>query len=158
MTDNCSHGLLIRATADQQHQLLAKWPTGNADHEGVIKGVVIEGDAIDEVTTQALAQVFIKQRLHIAQLDTQQTLLAQPILFADKYWGTVVLRFKTSDKKATQANLMLLQRGMLWLQFILHQQGDVEEPDPEPKSSSRLRTTLNCAAAASLTDPPSAVR
>lgn len=141
MTDNCSHGILVRAATNQQHQLLAKWPTGNSDHDGVIKGVVIEGDAIDEVTTQALAQVFIKQRLHIAQLDTQQTLLAQPIIFADKYWGTVVLRFKNSDKKATQANLMLLQRGMLWLQFILHQQDDVNEPETEPKLFNNIANT-----------------
>ncbi|MES2673329.1 MAG: HlyD family efflux transporter periplasmic adaptor subunit [Pseudomonadota bacterium] len=134
MTDHCSHGLLVRKTADE-HQLIAKWPESEVTEVAVIKTGVIDGDAIDDVTLQALAQVLTKQRLHIAQLNEQQTLLAQPIIFADKYWGTVVLRLKNNDKKNIQASLMLLQRGMLWLQFILHQQGDVNEPDPEPTSS-----------------------
>ncbi len=134
MIDNCSHGLLLRTSADG-HQLLAKWPENDVTEGTVIKTGAIDREAIDDITMQALAQVLAKQRLHIAQLDGQQTLLAQPIIVADKYWGTIVLRLKNNDKKNTQASLILLQRGLLWLQFILHQQGDVNEPDPEPKLS-----------------------
>ena len=124
MTDSCTHGLLVLATPDKQHQILAKWPEAAA----------VDAAINDVETNHALAQVLAKQRLHIAQLDNQQTLLAQPIMFANKHWGSIVLYLKNNDKKKTQASLLLLQRGLAWLQFILHQQHDIDESEPEPQS------------------------
>lgn len=140
VTDSCSDGLLVRATADKQHQLIAKWS----------ETAEIDETLIDEDIKQALAQVLAKQRLHIALLGDQHTLLAQPIMFANKYWGSIVLRLKKNDKKTTQVNLMLLQRGLAWLQFILHQQSDVDEVGLEPELPVTFANTNNNSQAISL--------
>jgi hypothetical protein len=54
-------------------------------------------------------------------------LFGQPIIIVGHYWGAVVLCLAGHDKKNTQPVLKLMQWGLVWLQFLLHQQTALQQ-------------------------------
>ncbi|RYY76390.1 MAG: efflux RND transporter periplasmic adaptor subunit [Gammaproteobacteria bacterium] len=93
----------------------------------------------DQFTITAIKEVTGKKRLHLLPVDNNQMLMAHPIVHQGQFWGVVILHLDSSDKKVIAESLVVLQQGMVWLQFLLSQQQpqheDFSQEFAEPKSS-----------------------
>ncbi len=108
MLGGVSAAMLVQVNNGTQH-LLARWPGA---------------DAISEPLRMLLAQVVIKQRLQLEQVDEHHYRLAHPLIIDGNFWGVVALEVSVADKKALTGMLKELKLGQFWLQFLLHQQSD----------------------------------
>lgn len=95
MLGGVSAAMLVQVNNGTQH-LLARWPGA---------------DAISEPLRMLLAQVVIKQRLQLEQVDEHHYRLAHPLIIDGNFWGVVALEVSVADKKALTGMLKKLKLG-----------------------------------------------
>jgi len=84
----------------------------------------------------AITHVGEKQRLYLAHMNDQQLVLGHPVFLHNHYWGAVVIQLEVSGKTATQHAIKTLQKGLVWLQFLLHEQQKIEQRQPKQNSDN----------------------
>lgn len=92
--------------------------------------------------TEAITQVTEKQRLYLAHLSDQQIILGHPVFLHNHYWGAVIIQLEANGKTATQNAIKQLQKGLVWLQFLLHEQQRQTNTEQRPAKQTNDNTTL----------------
>lgn len=104
--DKVTQSALILAADKTPGKILATYP---------------ETTDIDPAITEAIHQVNEKQRLYLAHMSDQQVMLGHPVFLHNHYWGAVIIQLEANGKTATQNAIKSLQKGLVWLQFLLHE-------------------------------------
>lgn len=109
--DKVTQSVLLIASNPESPKMLASYP---------------DTSEIPPVFTDAIAQVIEKQRLYLTHLNDQQVIFGHPVFLHNHFWGAVIIQLEASGKTATQNAIKNLQKGLVWLQFLLHEQQRLE--------------------------------
>src|SRR6187431_1383797 len=104
MLNGVSAAMLVQTTFGIPPQILAKWPSAEANNAAL---------------RQALTQVLDKGRLYLAPDGEGYFVLGQPLVIEGESWGVLMLRLQLEDKKQLPTVLKNLKLGQYWLQFLL---------------------------------------
>ena len=128
---NCISAALVRVPESGNPIYIAQIPE-IPSHEKFIP---------DQATTVAIKEVVQKQRLHLLPIDGNQLLMAHPVVHQGEFWGVIILRIDTNDKKVIAESLGVLQKGMVWLQFLLLHQEVVQQETSQELTATDLSST-----------------
>jgi RND family efflux transporter MFP subunit len=117
MLGGVSAAMLVQTPFGSPPQILAKWPTAEANNAAL---------------RAALTQVVDKGRLHLVPDNDGYFILGQPLVIEGESWGVLLLRLQLQDKKELPAVLKNLKLGQYWLQFILQQPDEAPAPAIAP--------------------------
>ena len=126
MLNGVSAAMLVQTTFGIPPQILAKWPSAEANNAAL---------------RQALTQVLDKGRLYLAPDGEGYFVLGQPLVIEGESWGVLLLRLQLEDKKQLPTVLKNLKLGQYWLQFLLQQPDEAPAPAVAPvleKNSASL--------------------
>lgn len=102
----CTSSVAVRIDDHHGAQILAKWPdTTEADND----------------FSQAITEVFAKQRVHLQPVGDTKMIMALPVVLRDQVWGAVIFCLEIKDKSSVPPRLKILQQGVGWLLFIIDQ-------------------------------------
>lgn len=119
--DNLTQSILVLAADATQPKVLASFP---------------EANELSSTFSEAVAQVTEKQRLYLAHLNDQQVILGHPVFLHNHYWGAVIIQLEAGGKTAVQNAIKSLQKGLVWLQFLLHEYQKTEPRQPKTNSDT----------------------
>lgn len=114
MLHQCSHGLLVQFQDKTKPTVVAVWP---------------EGAGFEQPVIDTAREVLQKQRLHLNEQNAGGIYLGYPVRIRDNFWGALVLQLDRNDPETMKAVTKLLDWGLNWLQFIVHDYSSYQQPD-----------------------------